>query len=51
MNQLKIMERIIVQNADVVKFRDYKYYPEDNAFEILGEKYASVLQGIILFSF
>jgi len=40
---LKIMERIIVQNADVVKFRDYKYYPEDNAFEILGADYASVL--------
>lgn len=26
---LKIMERMIVQNGDEVKFEDYKYY-EDN---------------------
>lgn len=40
---LKIMERMIVQNADEEKFEDYKYY-EDTAEETVGgPKVGSVL--------
>lgn len=40
---LKIMERMIVQNADEEKFEDYKYY-EDTAEEVPGApKVGSVL--------
>jgi len=39
---LKIMERMIVQNADYVKFEDYKYY-EDNTEDAETGNYGSVL--------
>ena len=39
---LKIMERMIVQNADYVKFEDYKYY-EDNTEDPETGNYGSVL--------
>lgn len=39
---LKIMERMIVQNADEEKFEDYKYY-EDTTEEQETKNYGSVL--------
>jgi dynein intermediate chain 1 len=39
---LKIMERMIVQNADEEKFEDYKYY-EDTTEDIESHNYGSVL--------
>lgn len=39
---LKIMERMIVQNADFIKFEDYKYY-EDNTEDPETGNYGSVL--------
>ena len=39
---LKIMERMIVQNAESEKFSDYKYY-EDNTEDPNSESYGSVL--------
>jgi dynein intermediate chain 1 len=39
---LKIMERMIVQNADEVKFEDYKYY-EDATEDPESHYYGSVL--------
>jgi len=39
---LKIMERMIVQNADDEKFEDYKYY-EDNTEDKENGNYVSVL--------
>jgi dynein intermediate chain 1, axonemal len=39
---LKIMERMIVQNADDEKFEDYKYY-EDNTEDRETGNYGSVL--------
>ena len=40
--QLKIMERMIVQNAEEVQFEDYKYY-EDNTEDPESHSYGSVL--------
>ena len=39
---LKIMERMIVQNADEEKFEDYKYY-EDTTEDPESHNYGSVL--------
>lgn len=39
---LKIMERMIVQNANALLFEDYKYY-EDNTFDPENGNYGSVL--------
>ena len=39
---LKIMERMIVQNADDEKFEDYKYY-EDNTMDRESGNFGSVL--------
>jgi dynein intermediate chain 1, axonemal len=39
---LKIMERMIVQNADEEKFEDYKYY-EDTTEDTATRNYGSVL--------
>ena len=39
---LKIMERMIVQNAESEKFSDYKYY-EDNTDDPKSESFGSVL--------
>lgn len=39
---LKIMERMIVQNADADKFADYKYY-EDRTKDVESKYYGSVL--------
>jgi dynein intermediate chain 1 len=39
---LKIMERMIVQNAEHEKFSDYKYY-EDNTEDPTAESFGSVI--------
>jgi len=40
---LKIMERMIVQNADEEKFEDYKYYEDTTEGDVIAAKTGSVL--------